>query len=182
MEEYFDIVDEKNQPTGEIRLRSEAHTLGLWHRTVHVYFFRQTNKQLEFLVHLRSKNVDSAPNNWDTRFGGHLKAGETYEQAAIGEIKDEVGIEVNLSSLINGLARISNKKTNKEFSQVYYYKFTGELGDLSFKDNEVQEVKWLKVDQIILELTENPNNWAPRLEGFLEILEYLTLHLKNKDY
>ncbi|MFA6304993.1 MAG: NUDIX domain-containing protein [Patescibacteria group bacterium] len=182
MKEYFDIVDANNQPTGEKRLRSEAHTLGLWHRTVHIYFFRQVAGHLEFLVHLRSKNVDSHPDNWDTRFGGHLKAGETYEQAALSEVEDEVGLKINVSSLIKGLVRVNNKENNREFSQVYYYEFLGEPDDLLFKDDEVQSVKWLKASEIIEGLTNNSEQWAGGLAGFKAILEYLEDYLNNKNY
>src|SRR3989338_1296834 len=117
MEEYFDIVDENNQQTGEKRLRFEAHTLGLWHRTVHIYFFRQKDNQIEFLVHLRSKYKDLHPNCWDTRFGGHLKSGETIEKTVINEIKEELGLEIDLNSLIKGSVHKRDKKTNRERSE-----------------------------------------------------------------
>ena len=34
--EYFDIVDENGNPTGEIVSRDEAHDKGIRHRTAHV--------------------------------------------------------------------------------------------------------------------------------------------------
>ena len=76
--EYLDLVDENNNLTGEKELRSVVHSTGLWHRTVHIYFFRKINNIFEFLVHLRSKDKDLRPNCWDTRFGGHIKAGGGY--------------------------------------------------------------------------------------------------------
>ncbi|OGY89128.1 MAG: hypothetical protein A2927_02375 [Candidatus Komeilibacteria bacterium RIFCSPLOWO2_01_FULL_45_10] len=177
MEEYFDIVDENNKQTGEKRLRFEAHTLGLWHRTVHIYFFRQKDNQIEFLVHLRSKYKDLHPNCWDTRFGGHLKSGETIEKTVINEIKEELGLEIDLNSLIKGSVHKRDKKTNREFTQVYYYKFDDNLKLLSFKDKEVQKVKWMAAADIIISLTNNPDEWSSSLKGFKEILGYLVKYL-----
>lgn len=94
--EYLDIVDENNNPTGKKRLRSEVHTLGLWHRTVHIYFFRERNGGIEFLVHLRAKNKDLNPNKWDTRFGGHIRAGEKLEDTVIKEVHEELGLQISL--------------------------------------------------------------------------------------
>ena len=86
MQEYFDIVDENNALTGEKKLRSDAHTTGLWHRTVHIYLFRIINGKFEFLVHLRSKTKDLNPNKWDPRFGGHLKTGENVQDTVKSEL------------------------------------------------------------------------------------------------
>lgn len=78
-EEYLDVFDENNQPTGEILSRRQVHEEGLWRRTVHIYLFRKGATGLEFLLHLRSKLKESSPGLWDTRFGGHIKAGATVE-------------------------------------------------------------------------------------------------------
>jgi len=48
-EEYFDIVDEDNKPTGEKRLRSEAHATGLWHRIARVYLFSEAGGNIYVL-------------------------------------------------------------------------------------------------------------------------------------
>ena len=88
-EEYLEIVDENNNLTGERKPRSLVHSNGLWHRVVHIYFFRIINKEIEILVQLRSKTKDLSPNMWDTRFGGHIKAGEKLEQAVVDEIRED---------------------------------------------------------------------------------------------
>jgi hypothetical protein len=41
MEEYLDVFDENNQPTGVVLPRRQVHAEGLWHRTVHIYLFRK---------------------------------------------------------------------------------------------------------------------------------------------
>lgn len=172
-QEYFDIVDENNKPTSQKVTRYEAHTKGLWHRTVHVYLFRKMNDDIEFLVHLRAKTKDLNPNKWDTRFGGHLKSGETIEESVSGELRDEIGLTLEPSNLIQGEILKRDKFPNREFTNVYYYKFQDELSSLSFNDGEVQEVKWMKSLDILKSLAENSEIWSASKNGFSEILTTL---------
>lgn len=177
-DEYFDIVDENNLPTGERCLRSEAHSQGLWHRTVHIYLFKKTD-EIEFLVHLRSKTKDLNPNRWDTRFGGHLKAGESIQDAIKGELQDEVGLTLEPSNLIQGEIYKRDKYPNREFTNAYYYKFEGEISFLKFNDGEVQEVKWMKSSEILESMMRAPETWSGSKGGFTEILIVLKSNLKN---
>lgn len=172
-EEYFDIVDENNVPTGERKLRSEAHKDGSWHRVVPIYVFRKSGEEIEFLVHFRSDKVDANPNKWDTRFGGHVKAGESIEQAFAEELFEETGLKADPSKVIKGRVYKKDFFPNREFSNVFYYEFSGNLSELKFNDGEVQEVKWLKSSEIISSMEENPTIWSASKKGFLEILEGL---------
>lgn len=178
LEEYLDIVDENNNPTGESKPRSLVHSTGLWHRTAHIYFFRRTDNTIELLVHLRAKTKDLHPNRWDTRFGGHIKAGEDIEQSVIDEIKEELGLNVSLRDLIEG-EWIKRKRDypNNEFSKVYYFEFKENLKDLRFDDGEVQRVKWLSIEEIKKSMGKEPNMWSGKSD-FNKITEFLSDNLK----
>ncbi|MFH1192643.1 MAG: NUDIX domain-containing protein [bacterium] len=177
--EYFDIVDENNILTGEKRLRTDAHTQGLWHRTVHIYLFREAEADIEFLVHLRAKTKDSHPNEWDTRFGGHIKSGETVEDAVIGELRDEIGLEIDFPKIIKGEIYKRDKYPNREFTKVFYYNFTGEIDDLKFNDGEVQEVKLMKSNDILEAIRREPDKWAESEKGFVQIFNVLKSKLSD---
>ncbi|MHC4945163.1 MAG: NUDIX hydrolase [Planctomycetota bacterium] len=85
----MDIVDEQNQVVGRA-LRSDCHgNPSLIHRAVHVMIF---NRAGELLLQLRGKTKKIQPGKWDTSVGGHLAAGETYEEGAKREIEEEMGI------------------------------------------------------------------------------------------
>lgn len=173
MEEYFDIVDENNIPTGERKLRSEAHKDGSWHRVVPIFVFRKTGDEIEFLTHFRSNKVDSNPNKWDTRFGGHVKAGESIEQTLAEEFMEEVSLQADPAKLIRGKIRKIDQFPNREFAHVFYYEFSGDISSLKFDDGEIQEVKWMKSSEILKSKEENPTIWSGSYNGFLEILEVL---------
>lgn len=173
MEELIDILDSEGKLTGESRPRSIVHTTGLWHRTVHIYFYRKLDKGIELLVHLRSKTKDLNPNKWDTRFGGHLQAGDTLEKALANELKEEVGITAEPDKLTAGPTHKREKFPNNEFTSVYFYEFDGDINTLSFKDGEVQEVKWINVNDVLESITDNPEQWSSRPTGFMEIKNLL---------
>lgn len=174
--EYFDIVDENNVLTGERRLRSEVHTEGLWHRTVHVYIFRNLG-DLEFLVHLRPKDKDQNPNKWDTRFGGHVQAGETIEETVHGELKDELNLKLDPPRLMSGETYRRDKFPNREFTHAYFYAYGGDLSDLKFNDGEVQEIKWMKANAILESMTNEPGSWTGNPSAFSEVLTFLNRKL-----
>lgn len=173
MEEYFDIVDENGAPTGEKRLRSEAHTQGLWHRTVHVYLFRKKDNNIEFLMHLRAKTKDSHPNKWDTRFGGHLKSGESVEDAVKGELQEELGLILDPPDLIKGEINKGGDYPNREFTHTYYYEFNGDISSLVFNDGEVQAIKWMKSSDIMGSMAKEPAIWTGSQKGFAKVFEIL---------
>ena len=172
-EEYLDIVDEKNNPTGESKLRYLVHSTGLWHRTIHIYVFHQVSSGLEVLVHLRAKTKDLSPNKWDTRFGGHIKSGENIGQATIDEIKDEIGIVIKPNDLIEGEWRKKKKYPNNEFSKIYYFEFERKVRDLKFNDGEVQKVKWLSIRDIKSSMRQESDKWAGKVDDFNEIIKFL---------
>ena len=177
MEEYLDVVTENNEPTGEERLRSEIHTLGLWHRTVHVYLFQEVGSELRFLVHLRSKTKDLHPNTWDTRFGGHLKAGEDFQSVVAHELQEEIGLTLSLTDLIEGKIHKSDGGLNKEFTAIYYCRFGGDIASLKFNDGEVQEVRWMSANDIVRAMNADPGSWTSTPGGFMEICDDLKKRL-----
>ena len=173
--ERVDIYDENNQPLGLTKTRAEVHQQGYWHRTVHLYL---VNSKGEFLVHLRSPYKDQAPNCLDTRFGGHVTVGNDYLQTATKELQEEIGLVVQTTDLVLGKVYKHEGDKNKEYTQAYYYKYNGDISDLSFNDDEVVEVKWMPPDEIVKSMTDFPTKWAGKLVGFQDVYQYRLSHLK----
>ena len=96
MAEYFDILDENGNKTGERKLRSEVHRDGDWHRAVHIWIINQNG---EVLLQRRSPNKDSNPNMLDISCAGHLSAGDESLEGAIRELKEELGLDVRPNEL-----------------------------------------------------------------------------------
>jgi isopentenyldiphosphate isomerase len=177
-EEFLDIVDENNELTGESSLRSKIHAEGIWHRTVHIYLFRKNNEEIEFLVHHRSQFKDLNPDKWDTRFGGHIKAGVSLEDGIKSELQEEIGMEIDPTKLIEGEWRKRNIAPNCEFTKIFFFEFNGNVEDLKFNDGEVQEVKWMSVQEVKSSMAKNPEKWSAIIGGFTEVSDYLINKIK----
>lgn len=159
-EEYLDIVDENGNSTGEKELRIVCHEKGLRHNVAVVYFFRKREDHFELLVHLRSKFKDQNPNKWALRFGGHVESGKTIQETVVSEIREEVGISISLDELKFAGKFIYNSLKNNEVAHMFFYEYEKDLKELSFNDGEVQEVKWVSLDEIERSMKAEPEIWS----------------------
>ncbi len=93
--EYLDVVDESDQVISQAAYTDIYRKL-LTHRIVHILIF---NDKGEMAIQKRSKYKSFMPNAWSTAVGGHVRSGETYEQAALREFREELGLEVPIQFL-----------------------------------------------------------------------------------
>ena len=89
MDELLDIVDDKDNIAGQ-EMRSTVHQLGLQHRGAHVFLFTRAGKML---VQKRSADRAASPSMLDCSVSEHVKAGESYFDAALRGMKEEMGVD-----------------------------------------------------------------------------------------
>lgn len=141
MEEQFDIFDENNLPLGISKSRSLVHAETTdWHRTTHIWII---NDDKQILCQQRSLDKDKNPGEWQSFFGGHVKAGQSYDESAVSELAEELGINIPTDQLIPLYIRKS--ETVKHFAQVYLLNWQGNLNDLTFDDGEVAKIEWVNL-------------------------------------
>lgn len=179
MKECFDVVDENNNFTGRKVPRDIIHKKGLWHRGIRVLIVNSRN---EILCHCRHPSKDTFPNHWDIQCGGHVGAGESYEDAGIRELKEEFGIKTNKCKLKHmGITKYEaiDHGTNtviKEFHCDYLYRL--QKGDkIVFQRDEISEIKWMKMPEVRKELlSSNPKmKFIPRQALRRNYLDYCFL-------
>jgi len=95
-DELIDIIDKNGKPTGEIRLKSEVHKLGLYHASVHIWFYTLGGN---ILLQKRASDKDTYPDLWDISVAGHIGAGETPENAVIRETEEEIGLSITKADI-----------------------------------------------------------------------------------
>ena len=100
MAEYFDVVDENGEPTGEIVERTIAHRDGIRHRTSHVWIARQGSNGPQILLQKRCMEKDSYPGCYDISSAGHITAGDEYVHSALRELREELGVEATAEQLL----------------------------------------------------------------------------------
>ena len=101
-EYLFEILgkDENGNKTGVVRERGVAHRDGSRHGTVHTWIARKNEAgEIELLLQKRSDTKDSHPGCYDISSAGHIGHGEEPEDAAIRELREELGISLKQEDL-----------------------------------------------------------------------------------
>ena len=94
-DELVDVIDDDGR-TIQVVSRHTMRTQRLPHRCCYVLVF---NAGGELLVHLRTATKDIYPSHWDVCVGGVVAAGETFDQAAVREVQEEIGVVAPLEAL-----------------------------------------------------------------------------------
>ncbi|WP_338703525.1 NUDIX domain-containing protein [Streptomyces sp. Q6] len=87
-EEILDIVDEQDRVIGQVP-RGEVYAKGLRHRCA---FILATDPQGRVFVHRRTTTKLAFPGMYDMFVGGVVGAGESYDEAALREAEEELGV------------------------------------------------------------------------------------------
>lgn len=90
---YVDHIDENDDVIAQIT-RQQAHDEFLLHRSVHILV---ENSKKEILVHIVGRNKRIFQLHFHTSAGGHVDAGDSYDEAAKRELEEELGIQADLT-------------------------------------------------------------------------------------
>ncbi|MDE1865341.1 MAG: NUDIX domain-containing protein [Candidatus Micrarchaeota archaeon] len=161
-EELVDIYDKENKPNGMVKSRAEAHKSRLFHRTVHIWVYTADSK---VLIQLRA-NTEQNPNLWDLSVAGHVDAGEEPVDAAVREIKEELGIGIERSKL----EFIMINRDSYHFQYVYIFRFDGMLNKLKPQLEEVRELSLVPIDEFENGLRTSPDKYVMRGQYWFEMI------------
>lgn len=154
--EMFPVVDESDRVI-RAAPRGEVHGNNLRHRAVHILLFNAA--QNEVFLQKRSRWKDRHPLVWDSSAAGHVDAGEEYDQAALRELKEELGLETALTPLIRLPA---SDQTGQEFIWLY----TGVWdGPITFDPVEIEAGEYFPTEIVTAWIDARPSDFAP---GFVE--------------
>ena len=176
MEEQIDILDEKGNKTGKVKAKSEVHKDGDWHRTVHIWFLNSKN---QLLLQRRAKQKINHPDMWDISVAGHISTGQTSEEAALREIQEEVGVEINASELQYLFTVTSDSILNngtyldREFQDVYLIKKDLNLSMLTFSDREVDEVRYIDIPEFKRWIEEKKKDLLMHTDEYRQLFAYI---------
>jgi isopentenyl-diphosphate delta-isomerase type 1 len=140
VEEMLEVLDTEGRVVG-LAARSELHTdPSRIHRVVHVLVF---NKQGSLLLQKRSKNKDTAPGRWDTSVGGHVNPGEDIHDAAVREMREELGITPSGLQFLYSYLFTNHRESElvSTFSCVHE-------GEFPYNAEEIDEVKFWPLESV----------------------------------
>ena len=157
-EEFLEVYSPEGTKTGQKKSKSEIHRKGLFHSTVHVWIFTEEGN---ILIQKRSKKKELNPGVWDVSVAGHIKFNENIKEAAKRETLEETGININTKDLLKiGVYRSINihpTAIDKEFFHTYILKIDKNSINLDFKDNEVDDLKFISIEEMESLIKEENN-------------------------
>jgi|SRR3989344_2587821 len=144
------------------QIRSVVHTkpYRIWHGVTAIWVF---NSKKEILCTKRSKMNEGNPGKWQTYVGGHVKSDQTFIDAAVAELDEELGLSVSK----NKLFLIDQKKREDVMHVVSRYGllFDEPLSSLSFTDGEITSALWVSFEEYNRQKQKKPDVWCNSISG-----------------
>lgn len=171
MEEFVVLVNPEDKVLGLME-KQQAHINGLLHRAFSVFLF---NSSGEMLLQKRASGKYHSPLKWTNAVCSHPRSEETYLEGAKRRVKEELGIDVELSEKFNFIykADVGNGLWEHELDHVFTGTFEGEF---HLNKDEVEEVRYISLENLNKEIFENPDHFT---EWFKIILEEYKHHLHS---
>ena len=176
VEEYIDVLSPDGNFTGVSQPRSHVHQTGDWHRSIHVWVL---NDQQELLIQRRSFDKENHPGLWDVSCAGHITAGDSSLQAAVRELKEELGLFVRPEELEQIFAIESHYVLNNvtyidnEWVDVYLLKKNVDVNDLVLQSEEVESAKMISVEEFRNLVSSQDASFVPFWKAYHNLLDYL---------
>ncbi|WP_369047528.1 NUDIX domain-containing protein [Tenacibaculum sp. UWU-22] len=171
MDEWIDILTSDGEPTGKIALKSEAHKNGWYHSTTHVWLYTDDKK---VLLQKRASVKKVFPNLWDVSVAGHIGAGENIIDAAIREVKEEIGITITKNQLTKiGLRKDeiihSNGILDNEHKHIFICKLLVPISKLTKQINEVDDLQLFDLE-ILTDSTKHGSFMVPNYKNYYDFI------------
>jgi 8-oxo-dGTP pyrophosphatase MutT (NUDIX family) len=146
-DELVIIVDKENTEVGVVP-RREMRSGRLRHRATYILVF---NSKGELFVQKRTQTKDVFPGYYDIAAGGVVLAGESYEEGALRELEEELGIrETPLTSLFDFYHK-------DEHIRLWGRAFTCEYdGELVLQKEEVESGQFMRVEEVFRLAAKKP--------------------------
>ena len=176
MEEQIDILNADGSPAGYSCGRTKVHAEGLWHRTVHIWAFDSKGR---ILFQLRSRVKENNPGLFDTSCAGHISAGDSSVNAAVRELREELGVrkssrdleylfEAKHESVLNGGSYLDN-----EYYDVYKITLSDdEANALVPQPGEVDSFTWMTREEFFAKHKIHPEKFVDHPKDFQWLMEY----------
>ncbi|RKS97801.1 isopentenyl-diphosphate Delta-isomerase [Chryseobacterium defluvii] len=168
MEEFVVLVNPEDEVLGLME-KQQAHVNGLLHRAFSIFLF---NSKGEMLLQKRAAEKYHSPNQWTNAVCSHPRNGETYLDGAKRRLKEELGITADLSEKFNFIykADVGEGLWEHELDHVFVGTYEG---DFNLNKDEVDDVRYISMEELDQELAENPEHFT---EWFKIILEEYKHH------
>ncbi len=170
------LVNEKDEPIGENE-KVAVHLEGQRHRAFSVCVVRPTKDGWSMLLQRRHPSKYHSGDLWANAACGHPGSSELVHEAAANRLQYEMGITLPLDyvGVFEYREHVSEEMIEHEIDHVYIG-----YGDVEPQPHpdEVTETRWLRISDLVHELGERPELFAPWLSKVLVLVQsYLAREL-----
>jgi 16S rRNA (adenine1518-N6/adenine1519-N6)-dimethyltransferase len=138
-DDLLPVVDEYDKVI-ETLPRRQVHLGRLRHRAVEIGIVTPEGR---VWLQKRSRAKDAWPGYWDLSSTGHVDAGESYEEAACREVKEELGIEARPAFVAKVEAC---ERTGWEFQALYALRWDGVVSH--YNTREIETVRAFTLEEL----------------------------------
>ncbi|MBN2522039.1 MAG: isopentenyl-diphosphate Delta-isomerase [Bacteroidales bacterium] len=174
-EPYVILVDENDNQTG-ICGKMEAHTKALLHRAVSVFII---NSKGEWILQRRAMDKYHSNGLWTNTCCTHPHPGESNIGAARRRLKEEMGIECDLTILFKFRYRekLDNGLTEHELDHVFF----GITDDNPvINTSEVEEWEAVSYTKLHEDIVKNPSAYTYWFKEIYEKVNSFILQIQNE--
>lgn len=156
MTEYVVLVDENGTEKGLME-KMEAHEKGVLHKAISVIIY---NSEGKMLIQQRALVKYHWPGIWSNSCCSHPRDGESYQDAAERRLQEELGFSVPLTKAFDFIYKATDEDTGLTEHELDYV-FTGTYDeDFSFNPDEVNDIAWVEVEELLEDIKENPGKYS----------------------
>lgn len=140
------LVDENDQPIGQMDKLDAHRGDGQLHRAISVYLFREAPDGTgpEVLLQQRASTKIVGAGQWGNTVCGNVRPGESYEDCAHRRLREELGLDHIRIEPIHKFryqVRCNDEFSENEIDQVFWGYYQGEATP---NPNEVADYVWVK--------------------------------------
>lgn len=161
MEEIIDLYDKHLQKLNKTWIRGKTLPKDCYRRVVHIYIL---NSKGEMLIQKRVKTKSVFADLWDISVGGGVTFGDTLEQSATRELKEELGYDYDFS-FDRPVLTIHH---DEGFDDYFIIHKNLNIEDLVLQESEVAKVKWANKTEILSMLEKH--EFIPYKNSIIELL------------
>ena len=162
-DDLLPVVNARDQLIG-LKPRRLVHLQRLRHRAVHI---AALDGQGRLWLQQRSASKDTYPGWWDLSATGHVDPGESYDEAARRELREELGLRADpiyMTKLEAG------ERSGWEFHALYWLRWDGPIE--GYDRREIQQLRPFTIEEVQAALVEQPPRW-PMTPGVADALPHL---------
>ncbi|HLD16076.1 MAG TPA: NUDIX domain-containing protein [Candidatus Nanoarchaeia archaeon] len=156
-DEILDLVNEEDKVVGKIsreEMIKNGLPKGLSIRVVNILLF---NNEDELLVPQRSDNRRMFPGRYDFSCGEHVKASESYLDAAKRGMEEELGLKLNLKEI----EKLGPKDGVSSFMKIYSANYNFPI--LKYDKEGIKELRWRSLSELEDIMAREPEVFKPDL-------------------